>query len=128
LDPAALVKTVDEFNAAVKPGTFDHTVLDDCRTEGLTPNKTHWARKLDTPPYYAYPLRPGITFTYLGVRVNEESRMLLEGGKPSGNMFAAGEIMAGNVLGKGYLAGIGMTIGAVFGRLAGEGAAKNARN
>ncbi|HVZ51684.1 MAG TPA: FAD-dependent tricarballylate dehydrogenase TcuA, partial [Pseudolabrys sp.] len=46
LDPAALVKTVDEFNAAVKPGTFDHTVLDDCRTEGLTPNKTHWARKL----------------------------------------------------------------------------------
>ena len=73
-------------------------------------------------------MRPGITFTYLGVRVNEESRMLLSSGKPSGNMFAAGEIMAGNVLGKGYLAGIGMTIGAVFGRLAGEGAAKNARN
>ncbi len=128
LDPTALEATVAEFNAAVKPGTFDHTVLDDCRTEGLTIEKTHWARKLDTPPYYAYPLRPGITFTYLGVRVNEESRMLLAGGKPSGNMFAAGEIMAGNVLGKGYLAGIGMTIGAVFGRLAGEGAAKHARN
>jgi tricarballylate dehydrogenase len=128
LDPVALEKTVADFNAAVKPGTFDHTVLDDCRTEGLSPDKTHWARRIDTPPYYAYPLRPGITFTYLGVRVNEESRMLLEGGKPSGNMFAAGEIMAGNVLGKGYLAGIGMTIGAVFGRLAGEGAAKNARN
>ncbi|MCX7296102.1 MAG: FAD-binding protein, partial [Hyphomicrobiales bacterium] len=75
-----------------------------------------------------YPLRPGITFTYLGVRVNEESRMVLANGKTSGNMFAAGEIMAGNVLGKGYLAGIGMTIGAVFGRIAGEGAAKNARN
>ena len=128
LDPAVLTGTVDEFNAAVKPGTFDHTVLDDCRTEGLAIDKTHWARKIDTPPYYAYPLRPGITFTYLGVRVNEESRMLIEGGKPSGNMFAAGEIMAGNVLGKGYLAGIGMTIGAVFGRLAGEGAAKYARD
>ena len=73
-------------------------------------------------------MRPGITFTYLGVRVNEEARMMLADGRPSGNMFAAGEIMAGNVLGKGYLAGIGMTIGAVFGRLAGEGAAKHARN
>jgi tricarballylate dehydrogenase len=128
LDPAALEKTVDAFNAAVRPGTFDHTVLDDCRTEGLTPPKTHWARTIDQPPYYGYPLRPGITFTYLGVRVNEESRMLLASGKPSGNMFAAGEIMAGNVLGKGYLAGIGMTIGAVFGRLAGQGAAAHARN
>src|SRR5690348_6636799 len=128
LDPAALEKTVDEFNAAVRPGTFDHTVLDDCRTEGLAVPKSHWARRIDKPPYYAYPLRPGITFTYLGVKVNEESRIVLEGGAPSGNMFAAGEIMAGNVLGKGYLAGIGMTIGAVFGRLAGEGAAKHARN
>jgi tricarballylate dehydrogenase len=128
LDPAQLTKTVDDFNAAVRPGTFDHTVLDDCRTEGLSIPKSHWARRIDTPPYYAYPLRPGITFTYLGVKVNEESRIMLEGGKPSGNMFAAGEIMAGNVLGKGYLAGIGMTIGAVFGRLAGEGAAKHARN
>ena len=128
LDAAALEKTVADFNAAVRPGTFDHTVLDDCRTEGLAVPKTHWARKIDAPPYYGYPLRPGVTFTYLGVRVNEESRMLLANGTPSGNMFAAGEIMAGNVLGKGYLAGIGMTIGAVFGRLAGEGAAKHARN
>ena len=128
LDAAALEKTVADFNAAVRPGTFDHTVLDDCRTEGLAIPKSHWARKIDAPPYYAYPLRPGITFTYLGVRVNEESRMVLNNGKTSGNMFAAGEIMAGNVLGKAYLAGIGMTIGAVFGRIAGEGAAKNARN
>jgi tricarballylate dehydrogenase len=127
LDPAALTQTVEEFNAAVRPGTFDHTVLDDCRTEGLAVPKSHWARALDTPPYYGYPLRPGITFTYLGVRVNEESRMLLKDGASAGNMFAAGEIMAGNVLGKGYLAGIGMTIGAVFGRIAGEGAA-HARN
>jgi tricarballylate dehydrogenase len=121
-------KTVDEFNAACKPGTFDHTEYDDCRTEGLEINKTHWARPIDKPPFYGYSLRPGITFTYLGVKVNREARMLMADGTPSANMFAAGEIMAGNVLGKGYLAGIGMTIGSVFGRIAGREAARNATN
>src|SRR5215207_6247490 len=128
LDPAALEKTIADFNAAVQPGTFDHTILDDCRTEGITPPKTHRARRIETPPYLAYPVRPGITFTYLGTRVNRQSRMVMKDGKPSANMFAAGEIMAGNVLGKGYAAGIGMTIGSVFGRVAGREAAKNARN
>jgi tricarballylate dehydrogenase len=128
LDTAALEKTVSDFNAAVQPGTFDHTILDDCRTEGITPAKTHWARKIEAPPYLAYPVRPGITFTYLGTRVNRQSRMLMKDGKPSANMFAAGEIMAGNVLGKGYAAGIGMTIGSVFGRIAGREAAQNAKN
>jgi tricarballylate dehydrogenase len=128
LDANVLEKTIADFNAAVRPGTFDHTILDDCRTEGLTPPKTHWARKIENPPYYAYPVRPGITFTYLGTRVNKQARMLMAGGKPAANMFAAGEIMAGNVLGKGYAAGIGMTIGSVFGRIAGREAAHNARN
>jgi tricarballylate dehydrogenase len=128
LDPAALEKTVTEFNAAVRPGTFDHTILDDCRTEGLTPPKTHWARRIERAPFYAYPVRPGITFTYLSTRVNKQARMLMKDGKPSANMFAAGEIMSGNVLGKGYAAGMGMTIGSVFGRIAGREAAKNARN
>jgi tricarballylate dehydrogenase len=128
LDPDALENTVTGFNAAVRPGTFDHTVLDDCRTEGITPPKTHWARRIKTPPFYAYPVRPGITFTYLGTRVNKEARMLMKDGRPSANMFAAGEIMAGNVLGRGYAAGIGMTIGSVFGRIAGREAAANARN
>ncbi len=128
LDPAALEKTVARFNAAVQPGTFDHTVLDDCRTEGLTIRKSHWARRIEEPPFYGYPLRCGITFTYLGVRVNPQARMLMKDGTPTANMFAAGEIMAGNVLGKGYLAGIGMTIGTVFGRIAGEGAAAHANN
>ena len=128
LDPAALEKTITEFNAAVQPGTFDHTILDDCRTAGITPPKTHWARRIETAPYLAYPVRPGITFTYLGTRVNRQSRMVMKDGKPSANMFAAGEIMAGNVLGKGYAAGIGMTIGSVFGRVAGREAARNAKN
>jgi tricarballylate dehydrogenase len=127
LDPGALEKTVAAFNAAVRPGTFDHTILDDCRTEGITPPKTHWARAIDTPPFYAYPLRPGITFTYLGVAIDERARMLMQDDKPSRNIFAAGEIMAGNVLGKGYLAGIGMAIGTTFGRIAGAEAARHVR-
>jgi len=128
LDPAVLEETATGFNAAVRPGTFDHTVLDDCRTEGLTPPKTHWARRIEQAPFYAYPVRPGITFTYLGTRVNKEARMIMANGKPAANMFAAGEIMAGNVLGRGYAAGIGMTIGSVFGRIAGREAARHARN
>lgn len=128
LDPAVLEKTVADFNAAVRPGSFDHTILDDCRTEGLTPPKSHWARRIETAPFYAYPVRPGITFTYLGTRVNRQARMLMQDGRPSANMFAAGEIMAGNVLGQGYAAGIGMTIGSVFGRIAGQEAARHARN
>ena len=128
LDPAALEATVNGFNAAVRPGTFDPAVLDDCRTEGLDPPKTHWARRIETPPFHAYPVRPGITFTYLGVRVDRAARMVMADGTKAANMFAAGEIMAGNVLGQGYAAGIGMTIGAVFGRIAGrEAAAERAR-
>jgi tricarballylate dehydrogenase len=128
LDAATLEATVAGFNAAVKPGTFDHTILDDCRTESLDPPKTHWARRIEAAPFYAYPVRPGITFTYLGTRVNREARMMMTDGGPSTNMFAAGEIMAGNVLGRGYAAGIGMTIGSVFGRIAGREAARHVGN
>src|SRR5919202_5025508 len=103
LDVAALEETVRDYNAAVRPGTFDAKVLDDCRTETLAPPKTHWARRIDVPPFYGYPLRPGITFTYLGVKVNDRAQVLLEDGRPTANLFAAGEIMAGNILGRGYL-------------------------
>jgi len=122
LDEAALVRTVQDYNAACSGGTFDHAVLDDCATSGLAPAKTHWARPIDTAPFYAYPLRPGITFTYLGVKVNEQAAVHFAG-RASPNLFAAGEIMAGNVLGKGYTAGVGMTIGTAFGRIAGTQAA-----
>ncbi len=128
LDATELERTVAEFNAAVRPGTFDHGRLDDCATVGLSPAKTHWARAIDKPPFYAYPLRPGITFTYLGLKVNEQAKVIMENDRPARNAWAAGEIMAGNILGKGYLAGTGMTIGTVFGRIAGEEAARHARN
>jgi tricarballylate dehydrogenase len=116
------MKTVDDYNAACRAGTFDHAVLDDCHTEGLAPPKSHWARPLDTPPFHGYALKPGITFTYLGVKVDDRAAVHF-GGRPSANLFAAGEVMAGNVLGKGYTAGVGMTIGTVFGRIAGASAA-----
>ncbi|NDB68343.1 MAG: FAD-dependent tricarballylate dehydrogenase TcuA [Methylocystaceae bacterium] len=128
IDPDKAEKTIAEFNQAVQPGTFNEQRLDDCTTQGLSPPKSHWARRIDTPPFLGYPLRPGITFTYLGVKVDEQARIHMADGKPSANLFAAGEVMAGNILGKGYLAGIGMTIGSVFGRIAGREAARYVRN
>jgi len=124
LNPAKAEETVNAFNASVKTGTFDPTTLDDCATEGMDPPKSHWARVIDTPPFYGYPLRPGITFTYMGVAVNKECQVLFGEDRPSPNIFAAGEMMSGNILGKGYLAGFGMTIGTVFGRIAGREAAR----
>lgn len=123
LDPTRLHETVETFNRSIKPGIFDATVLDNCATDGLEPPKSHWARTIDTPPFYGYPLRPGVTFTYLGVTVNKKAQVLFGENQPSPNIFAAGEMMSGNILGKGYLAGFGMTIGTVFGRIAGREAA-----
>ncbi|WP_425257516.1 FAD-dependent tricarballylate dehydrogenase TcuA [Rubrivivax sp. RP6-9] len=122
LPEAAFLRTVADYNTACRVGHFDHAVLDDCHTEGLVPAKTHWARPIDTPPFHGYTLRPGVTFTYLGVRVDDRAAVHF-GGRPSDNLYAAGEVMAGNVLGKGYTAGVGMTIGTVFGRIAGASAA-----
>ncbi len=119
------VNSVAGYNAACRHGTFDHTTLDDCRTEGLLPPKTHWARPIDTAPFYGYALRPGITFTYLGLKVDAHAAVHFNG-QPSDNLFVAGEMMAGNVLGKGYTAGVGMSIGTAFGRIAGTQAARAA--
>jgi tricarballylate dehydrogenase len=127
LDEAAFLKTVREYNAACKVGKFDHSVLDDCHTEGLQPAKTHWALPINTPPFYGYTLKPGVTFTYLGLKVGETTAVRF-GGVESPNLFSAGEIMAGNVLGKGYTAGVGMTIGTAFGRIAGVEAERSAMN
>jgi tricarballylate dehydrogenase len=125
-DEPTFVRTIETFNAACRVGTFDHAVLDDCHTEGIAPQKTHWARPIDTAPFYAYALKPGITFTYLGLKVNEQSAVHF-GGKASPNLFVAGEMMAGNVLGQGYTAGVGMSIGTAFGRIAGAAAALAAK-
>jgi tricarballylate dehydrogenase len=123
-----VMATVDEYNRAVQPGRFDHTIQDDCRTAGLTPPKTHWALRIDQPPFYGYPLRPGLTFTYFSVKIDQRAAVIMQGGKPASNIFAAGEIMSGNILPKGYIGGFGLVIGNIFGRIAGSEAAAIARS
>ena len=123
---ADLAETVAAFNAACTRGDFHPTELDGLATDGIEPAKTNWARPISEPPYYGYSLRPGVTFTYLGLKVDESARV----GGPEGpyaNIWAAGETMAGSILGQGYLAGFGMTIGTVFGRIAGREAAAHVR-
>ncbi len=112
------MRSIQQFNEACTDGDFHPTELDGLTTKGIEPEKTNWARPIDTPPYYGYSLRPGVTFTYLGMNVDQSARVTFNG-IASKNVWAAGEIMAGNILGEGYLAGFGMTIGTVFGRIAG---------
>ncbi len=121
-----LRRTVDEFNAACgDTSAFHPTELDGVATSGLTPPKTNWARPIAEPPFYGYSLRTGVTFTYLGLKVDENAQCSTAAG-PIRNLWAAGETMAGSILGQGYLAGFGMTIGTVFGRIAGREAANHA--
>jgi tricarballylate dehydrogenase len=124
LDRDALLATVAKYNAACKVGTFDHTIMDDCHTEGIEPAKTHWALPINQGPFYGYTLKPGVTFTYLGLKTDETAAVRFQN-QASENLFVAGEMMAGNVLGKGYAAGVGMAIGTVFGMVAGAEAAKS---
>jgi tricarballylate dehydrogenase len=128
LDARVLGDTVKEFNRATA-GNAEVRMdrLDGVCTRGIMPPKSNWALAIDEPPYYGLPLRPGITFTYMGVAVDECARVVDRSGRPFQNVFAAGEIMSGNILTKGYLGGFGLTIGSVFGRLAGKEAAANAR-
>ena len=118
--------TIANFNKACQPGTFHPTELDGLATTGIEPQKSNWARPIDQPPFYGYELRPGVTFTYLGLKVDQSAQVQGEHSSVE-NLWAAGEIMAGSILGQGYLAGFGMTIGTVFGRLAGQGAAAYGR-
>lgn len=118
-----LEKTVAMFNSACRGSNFDHTQLDDCHTEDLIPPKSHWASPLTEPPFYGFPLKPGITFTYLGLKTDDTAAVRFDD-EPSPNLFVAGEMMAGNILGQGYTGGIGMAIGTVFGRIAGLNAAR----
>ena len=117
LDPERVTKTIDDFNAAVRPGKFHSTCPLKMAVviKGLAPAKTHWARRIDDGPFFCHLLRPGITFTYLGLKVNHNAQVLMEDGRPVRNLWAAGEIMAGNILGEGYTAGVGMAIGTVSG-------------
>jgi tricarballylate dehydrogenase len=110
-----------DFNAATRPGRFDHTELDDCRTEGLDAAEEHWARRIDDGAVLRLSGPAGHHLHLSRHKRRPRGAHAMASGGGAENMYAAGEIMAGNVLGKGYAAGIGMTIGSVFGRIAGEG-------
>ncbi len=126
LPAEALVQTVSEYNRCCGDTSgFHPTELDGVATTGLNPPKTNWARPITEPPFYGYSLRTGVTFTYLGLKVDDRAQCAI-GNRPVGNLWAAGETMAGSILGQGYLAGFGMTIGTVFGRIAGKEAAAHA--
>jgi len=125
VDQAAASETLARYNAAVDQTTgFDPTVLDGKATVGLNPPKSNWAQTLDQGPFYAYPVTGGITFTYGGLKVDAEGRVLTGGGDAITGLFACGEILGG-VFYAGYPGGSGLTSGAVFGRRAGQGAARS---
>lgn len=124
VDQSKALHTLQQYNAAVDQETpFDPTILDGKSTQGLQPNKTNWANTLDTPPFKAYPVTCGITFTYGGLKVNEEAAVLNGDDQPIPGLFAGGELVGG-VFYNGYPGGSGLTSGAVFGRLAGYSAAQ----
>ena len=123
IDKEGALRTLRGFNDAVDESrAFDPTVLDGRATAGLTLNKTNWANALDTPPYLAYPVTCGITFTYAGLDVGLEAEVLDTRGGPIPGLFACGELVGG-VFSDGYPGGSGLTSGAVFGRIAGRSAA-----
>jgi tricarballylate dehydrogenase len=122
------VKTMEDYNrGAAGNSNVRMQTLDGVTTRGVAPPKTNWALPIDTPPYYGLPLRAGITFTYMGVAVDERARVMDNRGQPFKNVYAAGEIMTGNILTKGYVGGIGLAIGAIFGELAGRDAVTHGR-
>jgi tricarballylate dehydrogenase len=124
IDPDRFERTVREFNAAVQPGAFDPSVKDGKRTEGLDPPKSNWAMPVATPPYTAFPVTCGITFTFGGVRVDDRARVLDGAGRPLPGLYAAGELVGGLFF-HNYPGGSGLAAGAVYGRRAGYAAAAN---
>jgi tricarballylate dehydrogenase len=124
----AFLKTVREYNAAVKKDVpFDHTVKDGKGTAGIEPPKSNWAQPLDTPPYDAYMTTCGITFTFGGLRIDKDSGQVLDVHlNPIPGLYCAGE-MVGGLFYFNYPSGTGLVSGAVFGRIAGAGAAKAAQ-
>jgi tricarballylate dehydrogenase len=122
LDRAAGRRTLEAYNAAVTTGRFDPTVRDGLTTRGLPLAKSNWAQRLDTPPFLAYPVTGGITFTFGGVRVNDRAQVMSTSWAVIPGLYACGEMVGGLFHGN-YPGGTGLMSGAVFGRLAGAQAA-----
>ena len=122
VDPEGFLRTVRAWNAAVRTGVaFDPTVKDGRCTDGLEVPKSNWANPLDTPPYEAYAVTCGVTFTFGGLRVDTRGRVLDTGERPIPGLYGAGELVGG-LFYFNYPGGTGLTSGAVFGRIAGRSA------
>ena len=122
VDRDACLESLTAYNAAVREGDFDVSVKDGLATEGLELEKSNWAQALDTPPYFAYPVTGGITFTFGGVKVTERAEVLDPGDEAIPGLYACGE-MVGGLFHHNYPGGSGLVSGAVFGRIAGANAA-----
>lgn len=118
IEPAALERTVDEYNAAVQPGAFDPHVCDGKHTTGLRPDKSNWAYPLVQPPFLAYPLTAAVCFTFGGLRTDAEARVLAANGAPIPGLYAAGEIVGAYY--HTYPVGTSVLRSLAFGRVAGE--------
>lgn len=127
LNPDALDETVSAFNAAIQPGDFNPAIKDGVRTVGITPPKSNWALPLDTPPFLAFAVTCGITFTFGGVKIDDGARVLDRADRPIPGLHAAGELVGG-LFYSNYPGGSGLTSGAVFGRRAGASAGHHGRN
>jgi tricarballylate dehydrogenase len=123
LDPAALERTVAEYNAAIGPGQFDPYSFDGKSTIGLEPPKSNWAFPLDSPPFVAYPLTAAITFTFGGIRTDSSARVVTAAGTPIPGLYAAGEVTG--VYYHEYPAGTSVLRSVTFGRIAGACAARD---
>ncbi len=117
-----LSATVEAYNAAVQPGNFDPEIKDGKCTAGLTPPKTNWALPLDTPPYFAFPVTGGLTFTLGGLKVDDRTRLIDNEGRAILGLYAAGEIVGG-LFYDNYPGGASLLRATVFGRMAGREAA-----
>lgn len=126
IDPRGLVRTVEAFNRAVQPGEFNPAILDGKGTRGITPPKSNWALPLDTPPFVGYAVTCGITFTFGGLRITPSAEVLDLEDRPVPGLYAAGELVGG-LFYHNYPGGAGLMAGAVFGRIAGQGAARHRR-
>jgi tricarballylate dehydrogenase len=125
MDVDGLLRTVREYNAAIRPGgEFNPNVLDGCRTEGLSPDKTNWAQPLDQGPFLAFEVTCGITFTFGGLRIDPRARVLDDYGAAIPGLYAAGELVGG-LFYFNYPGGSGLTAGSVLGRTAGREAAQH---
>ena len=124
LDRDAAMRTLDEYNRAAGHGRFNPGDRDGMTTHGLALAKSNWAQKLDTPPYLAWPVTGGITFSFGGLKVNEHAQVVGTDWQPIAGLYTCGE-MVGGLFHTNYPGGSGLMSGAVFGRIAGANAARD---